>query len=352
MVSRYYDILGVNENASIDDIKKAYRQKAKLYHPDLNKSPEAHEQFVLLNEAHEYLINLKTGKVYSNSKRAYTRPKATYASYKEWEQAERAKARERARQHAQMEYEAFTKTEYYKNFEAAGIIGEYLYLLSVVLIFSIPLIAYIFKGWAGFFGGLFIIFVSVHHWADIFTKGKYKFNPKEFLPALSRVVKTSTFQSIVLGCLNFYLILRIGFNTLIPSYLLLIIYTSSIILGVLISKKLNSKRSKRLMIFGIAPLAVNTFFVLNFALSTNPSTETYSFIHRKERGRGVRGLRRSKPVFGKTTYIYLENNIYQEFPTIRVFIKLEGMKEANHITYTFEDGFFGIRAMKAYKFDK
>ena len=32
----YYEVLGVEKGASEDDIKKAFRKKAKLYHPDLH----------------------------------------------------------------------------------------------------------------------------------------------------------------------------------------------------------------------------------------------------------------------------------------------------------------------------
>lgn len=85
----YYKVLGVERNASQDDIKKAYRKMARKYHPDLNKDdPNAKDKFQEINEANEVLSNPEKRKKYDE-----------YGEH--WKHADEFKAEREAYQRAQ-----------------------------------------------------------------------------------------------------------------------------------------------------------------------------------------------------------------------------------------------------------
>jgi uncharacterized membrane protein len=60
----YYDILGVSRDASMVEIKNAFRRLALHYHPDHDKSPEAEERFKELSEAFAVLSNAEKREQY------------------------------------------------------------------------------------------------------------------------------------------------------------------------------------------------------------------------------------------------------------------------------------------------
>ncbi|MEN3034199.1 MAG: DnaJ C-terminal domain-containing protein [Aquificaceae bacterium] len=72
----YYAILGVSKDATISEIKSAYRRLAKLYHPDINKDPESSQRFREINEAYHVLSDAEKREKYdqilnSRDERAY-----------------------------------------------------------------------------------------------------------------------------------------------------------------------------------------------------------------------------------------------------------------------------------------
>ncbi|TYQ12798.1 UNVERIFIED_CONTAM: curved DNA-binding protein [Acetivibrio alkalicellulosi] len=63
----YYSVLGVDKNASQEDIKKTYRKLAKKYHPDINKNDkDSEKKFKDVNEAYEVLGDEEKRKKYDN----------------------------------------------------------------------------------------------------------------------------------------------------------------------------------------------------------------------------------------------------------------------------------------------
>lgn len=68
----YYNVLGVSRDASDDEIKKAYRKLSKKYHPDLNDSEDAEENFKEVTEAYEVLSDSQKRAAYDQYGHAAT----------------------------------------------------------------------------------------------------------------------------------------------------------------------------------------------------------------------------------------------------------------------------------------
>lgn len=70
----YYEVLGVSKNATDAELKKAYRQLSKKYHPDINKEPDAEAKFKEISEAYEVLSDAQRRAAYDQYGHASTDP--------------------------------------------------------------------------------------------------------------------------------------------------------------------------------------------------------------------------------------------------------------------------------------
>lgn len=337
----YYQTLGITKSASKEDIKHAYRKKAKLLHPDRNGSPEAHDQFIFLTEVYECLIDLVTDD--------FEEQEPT-VSFEEWHEYQQGDARERARHYARMQYEAFIKTDYYKKSQAALTVWNHLYFMSCMILLLAPLWGYMIKGWPGFFGGLLATFISVHFWADVFRE-KSKVNFRSFYQSAGIIFKTKTFLYILSVVFNYYLFFIYTLNTQLTGWVigagLLALYTMFFLTIKVNGFHLAPIIRKTIVICGI-PTVFNLFFFINFVFSSNPNVEKYAFTHKEEWYDRSYGRGR----WEKVASIYLPEGNYSGYSWFTVFFDFEAMESKREITYTFEEGLFGLRVLKKYEFTK
>lgn len=70
----YYEVLSVSPDATLDEIKRTYRQLALKHHPDRDKSPGASERFKEINQAYEILSDAKKRQLYDQFGQAAFEP--------------------------------------------------------------------------------------------------------------------------------------------------------------------------------------------------------------------------------------------------------------------------------------
>jgi len=68
-VSEHYAALGLKSDATLADIKKAFRQKASQFHPDRNRDPDAPARFREVQEAYNVLSDDDKRKAYDDNRR-------------------------------------------------------------------------------------------------------------------------------------------------------------------------------------------------------------------------------------------------------------------------------------------
>ena len=111
MVKNYYKTLGLSTSATKAEIKIAYRKLAKKYHPDKNKSKQASQLFIEVNEAYAHLSNESSSFQTKNIVKAPNRKRSKYS---EDELKRRMDWARKYAQYKKIKEERVIELEYYK----------------------------------------------------------------------------------------------------------------------------------------------------------------------------------------------------------------------------------------------
>ena len=133
----YYELLGLPADSSVEEIKKAYRKKARLYHPDINPSPNAKDLFIRITEAYDFLI--------ANHEKIKTDEEAYNQAMEDWRKYRQNRSRKRATVYTRTSYSTFKKTRFYKTtriFDRTTIVSGFA-ISIMVLIYTVY--GYIFR---------------------------------------------------------------------------------------------------------------------------------------------------------------------------------------------------------------
>jgi hypothetical protein len=195
----YYSILEISQTSDKSEIQKAYRRLAKKYHPDINKAANAHDKFIEISEAYEFLIHqieLKNNGYSSLSDNA--QENLSSELFREYERMQQA-AREKAQKQAKMRYEELKKQ--HEAFLISGMHDLMLFftiiwrlfniLLFLILFFSPIYMAFKYEWIIIFAAILFWPFAGIIAWNAFDNRRKY-LKPGEFYYTLSRIKQIFT----------------------------------------------------------------------------------------------------------------------------------------------------------------
>lgn len=310
-LNTYYQILGLKHNASVDDIKNTYRQKAKQFHPDRNKHPDAHEQFLLITEAYEMLTHKRDIPFFAIPTKDELRKKA----------------REKAAQAARMRYEEFLKSDYYKYTTAISQVIDIFIILSV-LAFAVFIIYQLLTA-SLILPALLVMLLLTGIGFGIY---KYVIIPRDiqlrdYVHSISVFFRFTYTRLFILGIINIIVFLRIGLLTLVPTLPLFLLYALGIVFGILVAKIIRLRIKNYLPL--LFPSLISLLLGVNYFFTVREYAQTYDvkYLH-------------------DTYTLHFTKNELHEFTGARFFFDQSQLRKNRYALYVFEEGCLGFTIVK------
>lgn len=329
----YYKILGLSPGATQKDIKKAFRRKAMLTHPDRNPNPGATENFHKLNVAYEVLIGERQPVVVNST---HNRKKSTKYSQKEKEQSDREKKKEKVKEYYRKKEEAYRKSPQFKKDLAIGILLDHLgYFTGLFVLLCVPFL--FFGGLQGIIISVCLIVMSSPFWYQAIVLKKKTIHLKNFKLAFKYIYHNTDFKYYLFSLVNLICFLNIVLNTFVYTSLIIVLIIAPFVIYMLKCKLKKTKISKKkLNLFVlIYPGIVNLFFLINFTFSTPLKPEIYrlnKFIKYEE-----------------SFYTHFEHKQYDNYKGLRLFINYD-KGSGMYMRLNVEQGLFNLKVLKSYSF--
>lgn len=341
-MNKYYTLLGLTKNSSKEDIKKSFRKLAKKYHPDVSKEENAEDKFIAINEAYEYVLAVKEGRISAgkinrqptqtsqngqstNQNSSKGQKKHRDPAYR-WNSEE---AREKARKKARMKYEEYLKTDEYKWSNSLFVVFKTAAVfIPVVIILTVAIIGGVVNGAVGFILGLLL--ASPLLFATYLAYDKVK--DDEVLIAFKQLFSFGRTYKYVIGILSLIFLITCTLSSFFSVAYVVLAYFSVLGLNFGLKKLVNiSALTPRFIVLGISPFIVNLFFAVNFIYLSDAQVEVYRFKYKGESG------------------IVLENDTYDNQPWIRYFFDNKSM-DGNRVKYYTAQGFLGVKVLQDFDF--
>ncbi len=154
----YYKVLNISENATLEEIKKAFRELAKEYHPDKNKSSDASVKFREVFEAYEILKDKITKDIFDERRRKFYNRKSAEFNNEKYTNSET---------YENVKKEANKRAEYFLRMTFDDFLQSSIFMLKKATSKFALLLMFLF--------GLFMIFFGFFAMANTSNSGSFGF---------------------------------------------------------------------------------------------------------------------------------------------------------------------------------
>lgn len=137
----YYQILGLEDGAGLEQVKKSYRRLAKKYHPDSSHPNRSDARFIEVNEAYEFLADAERRASYQYRRKiSEEEVNRREDVYQQWVEQQQDLARRRAQRHSSTSFKEFQGSSIFRTAMMVDRVYNYIFIVIGLVIAILPFV--------------------------------------------------------------------------------------------------------------------------------------------------------------------------------------------------------------------